>query len=395
MVPVRIGEVTGGAAPLPLLRVPHGIGSGAARGRQHLVDLLGRRHVVREGHRWHSVAVDDAPDLGLEVLAIPEAEHHVLADADHQHVPRHVHLLGPTEPVDVEGAAARDIAHREAHEADPLVHAAHSPTAHRQRLARDTAAPRPDPGYRSHGPDTDLRRSRMPVPAGVTGRERAEIRPDPQGREKSMTPVLRRPLALLLATVTALAAALVAIDVSQPSSAKSSQAPTAVSRVVAHNGSGRMRSRIVGHTSKGDLVTGSFVPLKFVKRGGHLKVRGLVQGVVHKSTGTSTFAAMRTIRVKSINGRSASHLTSGRLAAADRTCGVLNLVLGPLDLDLLGLQVHLNRVVLNIVAVTGAGNLLGNLLCAVTGLLDGGLSGLLGQVRSLLNQILGVLNLGA
>ena len=76
-------------------------------------------------------------------------------------------------------------------------------------------------------------------------------------------------------------------------------------------------------------------------------------------------------------------------------CDVLHLVLGPLDLDLLGLQVHLDKVVLDIVAATGAGNLLGNLLCAVTGLLDGGpLAGLLGQLNDLLNQILDALNLG-
>ena len=50
---------------------------------------------------------------------------------------------------------------------------------------------------------------------------------------------------------------------------------------------------------------------------------------------------------------------------------MLNLVLGPLDLNLLGLEVHLDKVVLDIIAVTGAGNLLGNLLCAVAGLLDG------------------------
>src|SRR4051812_9635300 len=58
-------------------------------------------------------------------------------------------------------------------------------------------------------------------------------------------------------------------------------------------------------------------------------------------------------------------------AATTGTCEILNLVLGPLDLNLLGLQVHLNQVVLNITAVPGAGNLLGNLLCAVAGLLDG------------------------
>ena len=72
---------------------------------------------------------------------------------------------------------------------------------------------------------------------------------------------------------------------------------------------------------------------------------------------------------------------------------MLNLVLGPLDLNVLGLQVHLNQVVLNIIAQTGASQLLGNLLCAVAGLLDPGgpLSGLLGQLSTLLNQILGAL----
>jgi hypothetical protein len=47
---------------------------------------------------------------------------------------------------------------------------------------------------------------------------------------------------------------------------------------------------------------------------------------------------------------------------------VLDLVLGPLDLNLLGLVAHLDRVHLNITAVPGAGNLPGNLLCAIAGL---------------------------
>lgn len=207
------------------------------------------------------------------------------------------------------------------------------------------------------------------------------------------SPLLRRPLALLLATVTALAAALVATDLAGPSSAAGTTTTTA-SRVIAHNGAGKLRSRLVGHTAEGQRVSGTFVPLRFVRKGGHLRVRGLVQGVVHRADGsTTTFAALRTVRVKKIDGRPARALTADRTVAA-RTCGILNLVLAPLDLDLLGLQVHLDRVVLNVVAVSGAGNLLGNLLCSVTGLLDGGLGGLLGQVQSLLNQILAALNLG-
>ena len=68
------------------------------------------------------------------------------------------------------------------------------------------------------------------------------------------------------------------------------------------------------------------------------------------------------------------------------TCEILHLDLGPLSLDLLGLQVDLSRIVLDITAQAGAGNLLGNLLCAVAGLLDNP-----GGLAKLLNQILGVL----
>ena len=57
--------------------------------------------------------------------------------------------------------------------------------------------------------------------------------------------------------------------------------------------------------------------------------------------------------VKAINGSTPSAQTAKQGAAAAAVagaCPVLNLVLGPLDLDLLGLQVHLDRVVLNIIA---------------------------------------------
>jgi hypothetical protein len=74
---------------------------------------------------------------------------------------------------------------------------------------------------------------------------------------------------------------------------------------------------------------------------------------------------------------------------ADGTCEILTLVLGPLDLDLLGLQVHLDQVVLEIEAQPGPGNLLGNLLCAIAGLLDSNAG--LNQIAQLLNQLLGLL----
>jgi hypothetical protein len=82
-------------------------------------------------------------------------------------------------------------------------------------------------------------------------------------------------------------------------------------------------------------------------------------------------------------------------AVAQAGCQILDLVLGPLDLDLLGLVVHLDTVHLNITAVPGQGNLLGNLLCAIAGLLNpnGTLIDLANLTNFLtqLNQLLGLL----
>ena len=78
--------------------------------------------------------------------------------------------------------------------------------------------------------------------------------------------------------------------------------------------------------------------------------------------------------------------------AATGTCPILTLTLGPLHLDLLGLVVDIpNPINLNIVAQSGPGNLLGNLLCSVTNLLNGG--GALSQIANALNQILAGLGL--
>jgi hypothetical protein len=67
-------------------------------------------------------------------------------------------------------------------------------------------------------------------------------------------------------------------------------------------------------------------------------------------------------------------------------CSILDLDLGPLHLDLLGLVIDLAPVHLDITAVPGAGNLLGNLLCAVAGLLDR--NGPLTGISALLNRLL-------
>ena len=170
--------------------------------------------------------------------------------------------------------------------------------------------------------------------------------------------------AVVLSLVVSLSMVLMAGSAGTAAAGTASKASTSRT-TVAHNPQGKLASRIVGSTAKGQDVTGYFTPLKFKKKDGKVKVRGLVSGVVHKADGTTrTFAAVRTLRVKSINGTKA--VSARQATKAMATCGVLHLVLAPLDLDLLGLQVHLDKVVLDIVAKSGAGNLLGNLLCAVT-----------------------------
>ena len=127
----------------------------------------------------------------------------------------------------------------------------------------------------------------------------------------------------------------------------------------------------------GEVINATFTVQRFVQRDGQILAVG-------KVTGTATNAA-------GVVTNFVTQLSAPVTSATTASCEILNLVLGPLDLNLLGLVVHLDQVVLNITAVPGAGNLLGNLLCAVAGLLDGGLGNALAGITALLNQILGIL----
>lgn len=77
------------------------------------------------------------------------------------------------------------------------------------------------------------------------------------------------------------------------------------------------------------------------------------------------------------------------LSGATASCPILSLHTGQINLSLLGLNVMLSPIDLNITAQAAPGNLLGNLLCAVAHLLDGNPS--LNSVAALLNQVLAAL----
>ena len=140
---------------------------------------------------------------------------------------------------------------------------------------------------------------------------------------------------------------------------------------------------VSGTTHNGKRFTGRYDVTQFVTRTGKTYAIGTLTGKVGgRHISRSNVAIPASVQQSTIPGVAKS---------AAVTCPVLHLVLGPLNLNLLGLNVSLNQVVLDVTAVPGAGNLLGNLLCSVSNLLNGTpvsgqqLSGLLNIVNQLLN----------
>jgi hypothetical protein len=139
---------------------------------------------------------------------------------------------------------------------------------------------------------------------------------------------------------------------------------------------------VTGTFSDGGSVDGTFDVARFTTQDGALTAVGTFTGTITDASGDVV-----------ASGTEQGVALPVDTAQSQGSCEILDLVLGPLDLDLLGLQVHLDTVHLNITAQQGPGNLLGNLLCAVAGLLDGptGIGAILDQIAALLNRLLGAL----
>ena len=131
----------------------------------------------------------------------------------------------------------------------------------------------------------------------------------------------------------------------------------------------------INFSSPNGTFTGTFNLTRFVLQNGQLAAVGTLTGTVTNSAGQTVGAIVRNITLS--------------LITINATCDILHLELGPIDLNLLGLVAHVDKIVIDIDAQSGPGNLLGNLLCAIANLLnnDGGLTTLV----NLLNQLLGLL----
>ena len=142
---------------------------------------------------------------------------------------------------------------------------------------------------------------------------------------------------------------------------------------------------VTGATATGDTFAGTFTLQRFATDdAGKLVAVGTIAGALTDASGHALGSGFHTVAFPVVvNGGGAQTAVITPQAVS---CPILHLDLGPLSLNLLGLQVNLSRIVLDITAVPGAGNLLGNLLCSVANLLNNP-SGL----AQLLNQILAIL----
>jgi hypothetical protein len=167
-------------------------------------------------------------------------------------------------------------------------------------------------------------------------------------------------------------------------------------------GRNRLENVTVTGTGDGHRLAGKLEIQRFEAINGSVVAVGLLRGTLTDRSGNvarfedeavsipvATGAGQGTQGVRSTRG--AGGLRALVIPAQVGRCQILSLNLAPINLNLLGLAVDTTVVQLVINANQGAGNLLGNLLCAVTGLLDNFTVGAAPQLASTLNDVMAAL----
>jgi hypothetical protein len=129
--------------------------------------------------------------------------------------------------------------------------------------------------------------------------------------------------------------------------------------------------------NKNGKVVGTFtgtvsnIDVSYVKNKSYdgLKVGGVLDGTVDMNSGQQIPVTNKEFLTKA-KASVPGHDTSGQVTTQQGTCQILDLDIGRIHLDLLGLVVDIAPIHIDITAVEGPGNLLGNLLCALVGILD-------------------------
>lgn len=134
---------------------------------------------------------------------------------------------------------------------------------------------------------------------------------------------------------------------------------------------------VTGELEDGGIFEGTLTLTDLaLDEAGNLVASGTLEGAVRLADGTlqgvtQSFSNVMIGLAESLDALATNGFTTmQRSPNEEGTCDILFLEVGPIFLDLLGLTVDLSEIVLDIDAERGEGNLLGNLLCAVVGLLD-------------------------
>src|SRR4051794_32224887 len=119
---------------------------------------------------------------------------------------------------------------------------------------------------------------------------------------------------------------------------------------------------MTGTAKNGKKFKGTYTIKRFTHRGSKLYAVGTLKGRLKGRRVTKN-----NVRVPASLARPAQ---AAQIPPTPNACQILNLTLQPIDLNLLGLRLRTSRIDLRLEGVPGAGNLLGNLLCGITGILD-------------------------
>jgi len=140
---------------------------------------------------------------------------------------------------------------------------------------------------------------------------------------------------------------------------------------------------LTGTVLSGGTFIGSFSIARFENRGDTIYAIGMVSGVVSGPLARSGISGPLALPVTATTG---APLATPSAVVAQATCDVLHLSFGGLTLNLLGLDVALSPVTLDL---TGGAGPLGNLVCQIVSLLNTA-GNVVGLVVNLLNTLLGV-----
>ena len=119
---------------------------------------------------------------------------------------------------------------------------------------------------------------------------------------------------------------------------------------------------MTGKAKNGKKFNGTYTVKRFTHSGSKLYAVGTLKGRLKGRRVTKN-----NVRIPASLARPAS---AAQIPPTPNACQILNLTLQPIDLNLLGLRLRTSRIDLRLEGVPGAGNLLGNLLCGITGILD-------------------------